>query len=673
MVEWNAIHQRAADTIRILSAEAVQQAKSGHPGLPMGCADIMHVLWYRYLHHNPANPKWFGRDRFILSAGHGSMLLYSMLYLYNYGLTEEDLRNFRQWGSRTPGHPEFGETVGVEVSTGPLGAGFATGTGMAIAAKHLRYTSGLSESDIRKPKIFILCGDGCMMEGITAESAALAGHLKLDNLVVIYDSNRITIEGSTDLAWSSDVRAQFQAHNWRIVEIENGNDMAQCDKGLHDAIFNCDARPTLVISHTRIGYGSPGKEGKASSHGEPLGEAELIETRKALGFPPERSFTVEPEVRKLYTEHAKALALGAEKWDAHLNGWRAAHPDGAKVMDDFLNPVIPADLYEQMVSAVKDYAGKSVATRQAGGDVLQVIAQAVPSLMGGAADLAPSTKTFIKNSAYFEPGSYTGRNIHFGVREFAMGLAGNGMALWGAAIPFTSTFFVFSDYMKPALRLAAMQKVRHLFIFTHDSFHVGEDGPTHQPIEHLTMVRTIPDMTLFRPADAFETAAAYDCAMRLNGPSAIILTRQNVPTVTVPEGLLEKVARGAYVLSDEADFDVVLIATGSEVSLALESAVQLRAAGKKVRVVSMPSMERFMRQDKAYRDAVLPQTDALRVSIEAGSTCCWYRFVGLDGLAIGIDHFGASAPSGVLSEKFGFTAAAVTEKVLAKFAARGEA
>lgn len=666
MVEWNAIHQRAADTIRILSAEAVQQAKSGHPGLPMGCADIMHVLWYRYLHHNPSNPRWFGRDRFILSAGHGSMLLYSMLYLYDYGLIETDLKNFRQWESKTPGHPERGMTPGVEVSTGPLGSGFATGTGMAIAAKHLRYTSGLCDSDIRKPKIFILCGDGCMMEGITAESAALAGHLGLDNLVVIYDSNQITIEGATDLAWSSDVRAQFEAHRWRVLEIENGNDMAQCDIALHDAIFKCDGRPTLIISHTHIGYGSPNKEGKASSHGEPLGEDELMQTRQKLGFPAERSFKVDDSVKKLYVEHGKALAAGAIKWDHHLEAWRTAHPDGAKVMDDFLNPVIPSDLYAKMAKAVEAYAGKSVATRQAGGDVLQVIAAEVPSLMGGAADLAPSTKTFIKNSPYFEPGCYTGRNIHFGVREFAMGLAGNGMALWGAAIPFTSTFFVFSDYMKPALRLAAMQAIRHLFIFTHDSFYVGEDGPTHQPIEQLTMLRTIPGMTVFRPADAFETAAVYDCAVRLNGPSALILTRQNVPTLTTPEGLLEKVAKGAYVLSDDADFEVVFLATGADVSVAMDATKILRETGKKVRVISMPSMEIFMKQDAAYRESVLPSGNALRVSVEAGSTCCWYRFVGLEGLAIGLDHFGASAPASVLAEKFGFTGSAVAEKVSAK-------
>lgn len=663
MIGWNTIHRRAADSIRILSAEAIQQAKSGHPGMPMGCADLMHVLWYRYLHHNPANPNWFGRDRFILSAGHGSMLLYSMLYLYNYGMTIDDIKHFRQWGSKTPGHPEYKWTEGVEVSTGPLGTGFATGVGMAMAAKHMRAMTGLDQSDIRKPKIFILCGDGCMMEGVTAESAALAGHQKLDNIICIYDSNQITIEGATDLAWSSNVLKQFAAHNWRVLEIENANDLVQCDQGLHAAVFENDGRPTLVIAHTRIGFGSPDKEGKSSAHGEPLGDAELLKTREKLGFPAERTFVVEEQVHKLYDDHSKALVSGAAKWDIHFNEWRAAHPDGATMLDKLFERHIPDDLYGKMAAAVSGYAGKTVATRQAGGDVLQVIADAVPALFGGAADLAPSTKTFIKNSPDFTPENRAGRNIHFGVREFSMALAGNGMSIYGASLPFTSTFFVFSDFMKPAIRLAAMQAIPHLFIFTHDSFYVGEDGPTHQPVEQLTMLRTIPDMTVFRPADAFETAAVYDQAVRMTTPAAIILTRQNVPVITSPEGLNEKVAKGAYILSDETGFEAVLIGTGADVSVAMDAATILRAAGKKVRVVSMPCMEHFAKQDAAYRESVIPG-HAKRVSIEAGSTACWYRWIGDKGLAIGIDHFGVSAPANVLAEKFGFTGKTAAARIL---------
>lgn len=663
MIEWNSVHRRAADTIRVLSADAIQKANSGHPGMPMGCADIMHVLWYRYLRHNPANPNWIGRDRFILSAGHGSMVLYSLLHLYGYGVTMDDIKAFRQWESITPGHPEHGQTPGVEVSTGPLGTGFASGVGMAMASKHRRAVTGIDRFDIQEPRIFILCGDGCMMEGVTAEAAALAGHQRLDNIICIYDSNEITIEGSTELSWSSNVLKQFDSHGWRVVVIHNANDMEQCDKGLHKACYESDGRPTLVIAHTKIGYGSPGKEGKSSSHGEPLGTEELAKTKEHFGFKPDESFVVEEPVRKLYDDHRKALAAGAEKWETKFTTWQKEHPLCVKKLDELFSKNIPDDLYAKMVDAVKGYAGKLVATRQAGGDVLQVAAEAIPALIGGAADLAPSTKTFIKNSTDFSPKDRTGRNIHFGVREFAMGMAGNGMSLYGGMLPFTSTFFVFSDFMKPALRLAAMQKIRHLFIFTHDSFYVGEDGPTHQPVEQLSMLRTTPGMTVFRPADAFETAAVYNYAVRMETPAAIILTRQNVITFNDPEGLDKKVARGAYIISDDPDFEAILMSTGGDVTVALDAAEILRKEGRKIRVVSMPSMNLFLEQDQAYRDSVLPPECRKRISLEAGSTVCWYRWVGIDGLAIGIDHFGYSAPAQVLAEKLGFTGSAVADRI----------
>lgn len=666
MIEWNSLHQRAADTIRILSAEAIEKAKSGHPGLPLGCAELMHVLWYRHLHHNPANPIWFGRDRFILSAGHGSALLYTMLHLYGYGITKEEMMQFRQWGSRTPGHPERGVTPGVEVSTGPLGSGFATAVGMAIASKNLRSTTGLDQADgVRAPRMIVLCGDGCLMEGVSYEAAALAGHLKLDNLYCIYDSNRISIEGSTGLTFTSNIRQRFEAEGWRVVEIEDGNDLSQCDRGLHKGLLEADGRPTLIIAHTQIGHGSPAKQGSEKAHGEPLGAEEILKTRENLGFPAERSFDVEPDVQKLFKDHVSALCNGAKKWDDTFKLWGEKHPEGASLVQQFLHPQVPADLYAEMVKVLEGYKGKSVATRQAGGDVLQVVAKVLPNLMGGAADLAPSTKTFIKNASDFTFENRKGRNIHFGVREFAMGLAGNGMAIYRTHRPFTSTFFVFSDYMKPALRLAAMQQIPHTFIFTHDSFHVGEDGPTHQPVEQLTMLRTIPGLSVFRPADAFETAAAWNHIVRSAKPSALILTRQNLPVITEPCGLDEKVSCGAYVVEDDPNFKIVMMASGSELSLALDAAKLLRAKGHAVRVVSMPSMDLFEQQTPEYRESVLPSDDSVkRVSIEAGCTTPWYRYVGLKGLTIGLNTFGYSAPASVIAQKLGFTPEAVAARIL---------
>lgn len=661
------IHQRAANTIRILSAQAVEKAKSGHPGMPMGCAEIVHTLFFKYLRHNPANPNWHGRDKFILSAGHGSILLYTLFHLYGYDITKNDLMNFRQWGSKTPGHPEYPEVPGVEVTTGPLGSGFSSSVGMAIASKHFLKVTGLDKTAFPQDRMVVLMGDGCMMEGCTSESASLAGHLKLNNIIALYDSNKITIEGATDLAFSEDVGMRFTAYGWRVLTVENANDLLQCDAIFDQAFNHVDTRPTLVICKTKIGLGAPNKVGKSVAHGEPLGADEMAKTFENLNFDPAQPFEVEDEIKTLFNNRREELITIADQEFESACKWLAENPEQASLISQMVAPEIPDDLYQQLSACVAPYQGKSVATRQAGGDALQVLAKNFPSLIGGAADLAPSTKTTIKNSVAFTPATPEGRNIHFGVREFAMGLTGNGLSIYGTAIPFSSTFFVFSDYMKPALRLAAMQRIKHLFIFTHDSFAVGEDGPTHQPIEQLLMIRSIPGMTLFRPADAFETAAVYNMAIRMNTPVSIILTRQNLPTVSELEGLDEKVAKGAYIFDDEPNFEYILMATGSEVALAMDTTKLMREQGCKVRVVSMPSLSIFDAQNTTYKEEILPKTCTKRVSIEAATTVGWCKYTTTEGLNIGIDHFGASAPAQVLSEKFGFTPQAVAEKILKFF------
>lgn len=657
------LFKRAADTIRILAAEGVQEAGSGHPGMPMGCADYAFVLWQKYMRHDPANPEWLGRDRFILSAGHGSMLQYSLLHLFNYGVSVKDLGNFRQWGSSTAGHPEYGEMPGVEVTTGPLGSGFATGVGMAMAAKYFAAVSGLDQTNLMDNKIHVMSSDGCMMEGTTHEAASLAGHLKLDNLIVFYDDNSITIEGATALAFSEDVGARFTAYNWRVINVDDANDAVKVDAALSKAVKS-DGRPTLIVGKTRIGYGSPNLEGSEECHGAPLGEEELAATKKNLGMPEEKFF-VPPEVRQVIDARVTELSAAAKEWKEKYDNFLHQKPAKADIIEGMLNKNVPDDILEKLVQAAP--IDKANATRSSGGTILQKAAELIPALYGGAADLAPSTKTNLKGAEDYSADNRSGRNFHFGVRELGMAFCANGMALFGGSIPYASTFFVFSDYMKPAIRLAALQKLHVIYVFTHDSFYVGEDGPTHEPIEQVVMLRTIPGMTVIRPAEAVEAAHAWAAALCADGPVALLMTRQNLEPLSEELAANVDLAKGAYVLSEDAGFDTILIASGSEVNLALETAVKLRSEGGKIRVVSMPSRELFLRQPVEYQESVLPKCCVKRVSIEAATTYGWNRFVGDAGLAIGIDHFGASAPYKVLAKEFGFTPEAVVEKITSHF------
>ncbi len=651
--------KKTADTIRVLSAEAIQKAKSGHPGMPLGCADYAAVLWSKYLRHDPSTPGWIGRDRFILSAGHGSMLMYSLLHLFNYGLDMEELKNFRQWGSLTPGHPELGHTDGVDITTGPLGSGFASAVGMSIANRYFAARTGLDKTDFFANKIFVISGDGCMMEGATSEAASLAGHLKLDDLIVFYDDNTISIEGSTGIAFTEDVAARFAAYNWRVIRCDNANDIARCDAALAAAVES-DGRPTIIIGKTQIGFGAPNKQGKASSHGEPLGDEELAALRANLGYT-EPAFTVADDVKAYCAACVADSQAKAAEWNAKFKAFCDADAATKELVDKYINQTVPENILEELLKAAP--VDEPVASRASSGAILQKAAELVPALFGGAADLAPSTKSNIKGETDFAPGNYGGRNIHFGVRELAMGLAANGMAANGTAIPYSSTFFVFSDYMKPAIRLAAIQKLHQIYIFTHDSFYVGEDGPTHEPIEQIAMLRSIPGVTVIRPAEAHEVAGAWAAALKADGPVALLLTRQNLKPYSEEAAKNVNVERGAFVVSDDEDFDLILLATGSEVNLALEAAELLRAEEVKVRVVSMPSWELFLQQDFDYQEEVLPSYCGAVVSIEAASTFGWERFTGLEGLNIGLDHFGASAPYKVLAEKFGFTPQGIVDQI----------
>ena len=655
----DATMKKAADTVRLLAADGVQKANSGHPGMPMGCADYAFTLWHSFLRHNPDNPEWIGRDRFILSAGHGSMLLYSLLHLFEYGMSLDDLKQFRQWESLTPGHPEVGHTPGVEVTTGPLGTGFCTGVGMAIGAKQLAARVG--ETTLFDQRIFVLSSDGCMMEGCTHEAASLAGHQKLDNLIVFYDDNSITIEGAASLAFTEDVGARFQAYGWHVLRVD-GQNMEQIQAALTEATAH-EGAPVLIVGKTTIGYGSPNMAGDHETHGAPLGEDELAATRRNLGFPPE-SFHVPDDVRALCQARSADLRQAAAAWDERLAAFRQAQPDKASLLDQLVGRTVPDDILDRLLAAVPQ---KETATRSSGGEIMQAAAAAVPALCGGSADLNPSTKTYLKAETDFSPDNRAGRNIHFGVREFGMGLCANGLSLYGAAIPFTATFAVFSDFMKPVLRLAAIQELHEVFVFTHDSVFVGEDGPTHQPIEQLLMARSIPGMTVMRPAESHEVAHAWAAALQLDGPVAMFLTRQTVANLTKEVAAKVDVASGAYVLSEDPDFDLLLIATGSEVMTAVGAAAILREAGQKVRVVSMPSWELFEEQAPEYRDSVIPAACEKRVTIEAGVTIGWDRYAGPKGLKIGVDHFGHSAPAKLLAEKYGLTPQAIADSIQAHF------
>ena len=649
-----------ADTVRSLSAEAIQRAKSGHPGMPLGCADLAFALFNNHLRHDPSNPTWLGRDRFVLSAGHGSMLLYSLLHLFDYGLSMEDLKNFRQWGSLTPGHPEYGHTKGVEVTTGPLGSGFASAVGMAMALKQLATDTGLDRSGMFDPKVYVISGDGCMMEGSVSEAASLAGHQELDNLVCFYDDNKITIEGATSLAFSEDVPKRFEAFGWRVLICDDANDVAKVDAVIAEA-KRAEGCPTLVVCKTQIGFGAPNKQGKSSAHGEPLGEDEVAAMKRNLGFDFE-PFTVPEKLQQALAVKIAELKQAAADWNSKLDAFLAANADVKEKLDARLEKRVPADIAERLLEAAP--TDKPIATRASGGVVLQEASKLVPALCGGAADLAPSTKTLVGDAGHFGPDDRSGRNFHFGVRELAMGLCGNGMALVEGTLPYTSTFFVFSDYMKPAIRLAALQKLHEIYVFTHDSFFVGEDGPTHEPIEQLAMLRSIPEMTVIRPCDANEVALAWAEALTAGGPVALVLTRQNLPPI--PENLRGRIAlsKGAYILKDTDSPDAILIATGSEVALAMEAAVVLDKDGVSAKIVSMPSWELFEKQSRDYRESVIPSTtEALKVSIEAASTFGWAKYTGPNGLNIGMEGFGASAPYAKLAEEYGFTAEAVAERI----------
>ncbi|MBQ7722156.1 MAG: transketolase [Kiritimatiellae bacterium] len=645
--------QLAANTIRCLAIDAIEKAKSGHPGLPMGMADVAATLWLKYLRHDPADPAWSDRDRFVLSGGHGSMLLYSLLHLAGYKVSLDDLRQFRQVGSATPGHPEYGHTPGVETTTGPLGQGLATAVGMALAERML--AARVASDDAFKPvdhHTFVFCGDGDLMEGVSHEACSIAGHLALDRLVVFFDSNAITIEGATSLACSDDVAMRFKAYGWRVIETD-GHDLSAIDKAIRKAIRS-SGKPTLVICRTIIGKGSPNKQGTSACHGAPLGPDESAAAKRALGFDPDQTFVVPEAVRDAFDARAKSMRRAHRRWTRDFGAWRERHPIEAVAWNRHVVDPVPANL----ASALPDFdPAKPIATRAASGQVLNALARVMPSLVGGSADLAPSNNTYLKGMGDVAPGDYSGRNIHFGIRELAMGCMLSGMTLHGGFRPFGGTFFVFSDYCRPAIRLAALMRVPAIYVFTHDSFHVGEDGPTHEPVEHLAALRSIPGVTVIRPADATETAAAWiEAIENMSGPTALILTRQALPiidrSVCAPASSL---SRGGYVLwqSGTGTPDVMLIASGSEVSLCLEAAK--RMAGKNVCVVSMPSLELFAAQTQEYRDSVIDPACANRLVVEAGTRSGWEAIAGPAGRILSMEGFGASGPHGELAKLYGFT------------------
>ncbi len=648
----------AANTIRCLSADAIQKAKSGHPGLPMGMADVASVLWLKYLKHDPLNPQWPDRDRFVLSGGHGSMLLYSLLHLSGYGLTIDDLKQFRQFGSLTPGHPEYGHTAGVETSTGPLGQGIANGVGMALAEKMLaeRLNGGLGDFKPVSHKTIVMCGDGDLQEGISHEACALAGRLALDNMILIYDSNKITIEGSTDLADATDAAMRFKAYGWRVLEMD-GHDYADIDRTLRKAFANKSGKPTIIITRTTIGKGSPNKQGTAGCHGAPLGDDEIRLVKQGLGFDPDKSFFVPAEVYAAFEKRTRSMHRLSLKWKRQFKVWNAMNPELSAAWRRHFSGELPDNL-ESLLPAF-DLA-KPVATRAASGAVLNAIAPSLPQLIGGSADLAPSNNTYLKGLGDVGPGAFGGRNLHFGIRELGMSAIMNGIAVHGGFKVFGGTFFVFSDYCRPALRVASMMKLPVIFVFTHDSFYVGEDGPTHEPVEQIAALRAMPGVTVLRPAEATEVAAAWLWALRsAKGPVALLLSRQNLDIIDRTKfpaaSMLEK---GAYTLwqSGKGAPDAIAIATGSEVGLALSAAKKAaEETGKNIRVVSMPSRELFAAQPAAYREEVLPSSCAKRLVMEAGVSFGWEGVAEPDGKILSVEGFGLSGPYKALAEHFGFT------------------
>jgi transketolase len=658
-----ALDELCINTIRFLSVDAVQQANSGHPGMPMGAAPMAYVLWTKFLRHSPRNPGWLDRDRFVLSAGHGSMLLYSLLHLSGYDLSLDDLKNFRQWGSKTPGHPEYGDTPGVETTTGPLGQGFATGVGMAIAERHLAAKFNKSNHDIVDHYTYGIISDGDLMEGISHEAASFAGHLKLGKLIYLYDDNHISIEGKTDIAFTENRLQRFEAYGWHVQQVEDGNDLQAIEDALTAARNETD-RPSLVAVRTSIGFGSPNRQDTAKAHGEPLGDEERRLTKEKLGWPQEPTFYIPEEALSHFRKSVdKGLEL-EQQWTESFRSYLNEFPDLGSMFEKQIKGELPQDWDKEIPVFPADPKGK--ATRVISGQVLNAIAKNVPALMGGSADLAPSNKTWIDNEENFQAGSYDQRNIHFGVREFGMTAVLNGMALHGGFIPYGGTFLIFSDYMRPAIRLAALMKQHTIYVLTHDSIGLGEDGPTHQPIEHLASLRSMPNVTVLRPADANETAEAWKFAIKSNkGPTVLALTRQSLPTLDrTVFGTAELLHRGAYVLKDvDGTPDALILASGSEVKLALEAAETLAQDGVAARVVSMPSWELFDDQTQEYKNSVLPANVKARVSIEAGATQGWHKYLGMNGKAIGLDHFGASAPINDLFTNFGITADSVVQAV----------
>lgn len=655
------IEEMSVNAIRVLSADAIQKANSGHPGLPLGTAPVAYELFAKHMNYNPHNPDWVNRDRFVLSGGHGSMLLYSLFHLFGIGnLSLEEVKNFRQFGSLTPGHPEYGHTVGVEATTGPLGQGMAMAVGMAMAEAHLSSVFNKEGFPVVDHYTYVLGGDGCMMEGISSECFSLAGTLGLSKLIVFYDSNNISIEGSTDIAFTEDVVTRFKAFGFQTIEVEDGNDLEAIGKAIEEAKAD-KTRPSLIKVNTLIGYGCPAKQGKASAHGEPLGVDNVAALKENINWPCKGDFEVPKEVYDHYKELADNMAKAEDKWNELFAAYVEKYPEMKELWDNYFDGYDMSDLFNSDEYWAK--GDKPEATRSTSGTILNMIKKAMPNLIGGSADLAPSNKTNMKDAGDFSKDNYAGTNLHFGVREQAMAAIGNGLALHGGLKAFVATFFVFSDYVKPMARLSALMKLPLTYVFTHDSIGVGEDGPTHEPIEQLAAFRSLPDFTVFRPCDRTETAAAWMYAVENEcGPTGLVLTRQNLPQM---EGSSKDALKGGYVIaeSEKAVPDAIIIASGSEVSLAVNAKEELKKSGIDVRVVSMPSMELFDKQSAEYKESVLPNAVGKRVAVEALSDFGWYKYVGLDGKVIAMEGFGASGPAATLFEHFGFTVDNVVKTV----------
>ena len=655
------IEEMSVNAIRVLSADAIQKANSGHPGLPLGTAPIAYELFSKHMNYNPQNPEWINRDRFVLSGGHGSMLLYSLFHLFGIGnLSLDEVKNFRQFGSLTPGHPEYGHTVGVEATTGPLGQGMAMAVGMAMAEAHLASVFNKEGYPVVDHYTYVLGGDGCMMEGISSECFSLAGTLGLSKLIVFYDSNNISIEGSTDIAFTEDVVTRFKAFGFQTIEVEDGNDLCAIGKAIEEAKAD-KTRPSLIKVNTLIGYGCPAKQGKASAHGEPLGVDNVAALKENIGWPCKGDFEVPQEVYDHYKELSANMAKAEDKWNELFAAYVEKYPEMKELWDNYFDGYDMSDLFNSDEYWAK--GDKAEATRNTSGAILNMIKKAMPNLIGGSADLAPSNKTNMKDAGDFSKDNYSGSNLHFGVREQAMAAIGNGLMLHGGLKAFVATFFVFSDYVKPMARLTALMKLPLTYVFTHDSIGVGEDGPTHEPIEQLAAFRSLPGFTVFRPCDRTETAAAWMYAVENEcGPTGLVLTRQNLPQM---EGSSKDALKGGYVIADSQKEvpDAIIIASGSEVSLAVNAKEELKKDGIDVRVVSMPSMELFDKQSAEYKESVLPNAVRKRVAVEALSDFGWYKYVGLDGRVIAMEGFGASGPAATLFEHFGFTVDNVVKTV----------